>query len=556
MVVRKVQGSGGARRLPDDGPPVGSRAQRLPEDAHAIDVAWPTGRLSPVPARGPEPDAEARRGDHGLDQVDAAVVCTDRSGIVTLWNDAAERLWGWSASEALGRPASDLGTDHRDRRDTDELLRALEQHGTWEGERDVTARDGRRFACSMRTSLVRDARGQSTGTITVSVDVSTRNVYRRNLEAARDYLFAITASMGDGLLALDHDGTVIYGNEAAARMLRRSVLGIVGQPVASVVGRTGEELAELQSGAPVARAEADEFARADGERFPVSWTSSALEGGPYGEGRVVVFRDTTAEGHERRRRRREAERLRMAARVRDALREERFVLHAQPIVGLADGRVTQHELLLRLHEDDGRLLAPAAFLPDAERHALMRPIDRWVVEAGLRQAAGGMRVQLNLSGQSVGDPGLIDELEQGLQRHRVRAGDVTLELTETALAADPEAAARFTHAARALGLRLALDDFGTGYNGFTHLKHLAIDELKIDRQFVGDLLEAPASHAVVQAIVTLALGLGIVTVAEGVEDAATLEHLRDLGVDFAQGFHLGRPAPLGEQSGPGSAVRA
>lgn len=553
-MVRIVQGPGGAERLPDDGPPVGARSRRLLDGTHALDPARRSGSGASSSAR--DPAASARRRDHLLDEIDAAVVCTDLDGVVTLWDDAAERLWGWGASEALGRPAADLGTEHRDPQGTAELLDALEQDGSWQGERDVTARDGRRFACSMRTSLVRDAQGRSTGTITVSVDVSARNTHRQNLEAARDYLFAITASMADGLLALDHDGTVIYGNEAAARLLRRSVSGIVGQPLATAVGRPDEALAELQSGAPVARAEADEFVRADGERFPVSWTSSALEGGPYGEGRVVVFRDITAERHERRRRRQEAERLRMAARVRDALREERFELHAQPIVDLADGRVTHHELLVRLREESGRLLAPADFLPDAERHGLMRSIDRWVVEAGMRHVRGGICAQLNLSGQSVGDPGLIDELEHGLQRHGIHAGDVTLELTETALAADPEAAARFTHAARALGFRLALDDFGTGYNGFTHLKHLAVDELKIDLQFVQDLRSAPASRAVVEAVVTLARGLEIVTVAEGVEDAETQEQLRALGVDYAQGFHLGRPEPLGEQPGPGSAVRA
>lgn len=491
-----------------------------------------------------------------LDEGDAAVVCTDLDGIVTLWNDAAERLWGWSAAEALGRPTTDLGLEHRTPEDTAELLTALERDGSWQGERGVSARDGRRFTCAMRTSLVRDAAGASTGTLTVSVDVSSREQHRRNIEAARDYLFAVTASITDGLLALNPDGTVIYGNEAAARALRRSMAGIVGHPLAAVIGRPGEELPELLSDAAIVRAETDEFIRADGERFPVSWTSSALEGGPYGEGRVVVFRDTTAEQHERRRRRREADRLRAAARIRDAVRHERFTLHAQPIVALADGRVSHHELLLRLRDEDGELLSPAAFLPQAEEHGLMRLVDRWVLEAGMGHAAAGMRVQLNVSGQSVGDPGLVDELEHGLERHGICAQDVTLELTETALSADLAAAVRFTHAASALGFRIALDDFGTGWNGFTNLKHLAVDELKIDLQFVQDLLHAPASHAVVEAVVSLAQGLGIVTVAEGVEDAGTLERLRALGVDFAQGYHLGRPGPIDELPEPGSALPA
>lgn len=115
---------------------------------------------------------------------------------------------------------------------------------------------------------------------------------------------------------------------------------------------------------------------------------------------------------------------------------------------------------------------------------------------------------------------------------------------ETAIMADKVQASAFTGRARALGFRIALDDFGTGYNGFTNLKWIAPDELKIDMQFVRDLLDAPASENVVRAVVSLAKSFGITTVAEGVENAATMERLRELDVDFVQGYYLGRPAPL------------
>ena len=240
----------------------------------------------------------------------------------------------------------------------------------------------------------------------------------------------------------------------------------------------------------------------------------------------------------------DVERSRCEHRIGTALEEERFVLHAQAIVELTTGRTVQHELLLRLWDPAEGLLAPQAFLPAAEAYGLIPVIDRWVLGRAVRLAAQGHPIELNLSARSISDPRLPDEVEQLLADHAADPGLLVIELTETAMLANHAAAARFATRIRALGCRFALDDFGTGYGALTSLKHLPVDVLKIDREFVADVTTDRASRHVVATLVALARGLGITTVAEGVEDRTTLELLTALGVDQAQGHHLGRPGAL------------
>ena len=488
--------------------------------------------------------ALARRQARLLDEIDAAVICSDLDGTVTLWNVAAERLYGWRSDEAIGRSMVEIASGPVDAEMIRSMLTTLLEDGKWEGEMEVEDRFGRAFTCSMRNSLILDEDDVPVGVIGISLDTSERKAHEENLEAARDYLEAITSSIADGLLALNDDGTVIYGNAAAAKILRRPVESLVGVPISTVLGRDPGDVAAMVTGDALVRVEDDWFVSADGARFAVTWTASPLKGGPHGEGRVVVFRDITAEQYERVRRGKEAERLRWAARIRDAVRFDRFELFAQPILDVRTDDVSGWELLLRMHEEDGTLLFPDDFLPAAEEYGLMGVIDRWVVRRGIELAGSGKPVHVNLSAQSIGDPGVLNDLEESLRLAPRAAANLTVELTETALTVEWDAAARFTRRVRDLGCRLALDDFGTGYNSFANLKRIGVDEIKIDMQFVQDLLQAPASESVVKAVVSLAADLGMCTVAEGVEDASTLARLRDLGVDQVQGYHIGRPVSM------------
>ena len=230
--------------------------------------------------------------------------------------------------------------------------------------------------------------------------------------------------------------------------------------------------------------------------------------------------------------------------IRRAFEEDRFELHAQPIVDLATAEIVQRELLIRMRGVDGELIPPGAFLPAAEQHGAIRDIDRWVIAQGADLAARGIDVEINISAASIGDPGLIADIEQELERTGADPSRLVFEITETALIEDTGLAVTLAERLRQLGCRFALDDFGSGFGGFHYLKALPMDFLKIEREFIRDAVTSDADQHVIQAIVGLARGFGLQTIAEGVEDQETLELLRDFGVDHAQGFHVGRPAPL------------
>ena len=240
------------------------------------------------------------------------------------------------------------------------------------------------------------------------------------------------------------------------------------------------------------------------------------------------------------------------ARLRRALDRELFVLHYQPIVSLRDGSVSHYEALVRLaDEPGGKLVAPGRFLPAAERYGLIREIARMVLAQAValladHGAAGepGMCVAINCSSLSIVDGGMLAEIERALALARVDPGRLTIEVTETAAISDMARARDFCAGVRALGCAVALDDFGAGFGSFQYLKHLPFEYLKIDGDFIRGLPDSPQDQLVVKALVGLARGMGKRTIAEYVEDAATIELLRDYGVDYAQGFAVGRPRPL------------
>src|SRR6202020_2772854 len=182
------------------------------------------------------------------------------------------------------------------------------------------------------------------------------------------------------------------------------------------------------------------------------------------------------------------------------------------IIDLHSGEIVQRELLLRMREPDGQIVPPISYLPIAEQYGLIADIDSWVVGRATEIAAAVGAVQLNLSARSIGDPAIIERIEQCLEETGADPRSLVFEITETALIADEAAATAFVERVHALGCKLALDDFGTGYGGFTYLKHLPVDLLKIDVDFVRDLAANTASRHVVEAVVTLARAFGLQTV--------------------------------------------
>jgi len=240
-----------------------------------------------------------------------------------------------------------------------------------------------------------------------------------------------------------------------------------------------------------------------------------------------------------------------ASRLRQALADERFVLHCQPVWNLAERRVENYELLIRMRGGlDGELIAPNAFLYAAERFGLIAAIDSWVISQAVDLIAGEARqgrrlvLSVNLSGRSITDPALDAQIDRALQDSGIDPSCLVFELTETAAIGNIEAAIAFSQRLHGRGCRFALDDFGAGFASFYYLKRLPFDFLKIDGDFVRGLPSSEVDQLVISAIVTIARGMGKRTVAEFVTDQQTSDLLLASGVDYAQGFHIGRPAPI------------
>lgn len=241
-------------------------------------------------------------------------------------------------------------------------------------------------------------------------------------------------------------------------------------------------------------------------------------------------------------------------RIRDALDEGRVTVYTQPIVDLSSGEVEREELLVRMIDPLGDVIPPAAFLPAAERFGLIHEIDLSVLHEAIELVRRGRSVAVNLSPLSLADPRYLCALREALAEG-LDPDHFNFEITETAAVANMEDAQEFARQVGELGCSLALDDFGTGFSSFTYLKHIPAQYLKIDIEFIHELKRNPADQQLVKAIVTIARGLGQKTVAEGVEDDETLELVRKLGVDYAQGFQVGRPSPAPGLESPHGAER-
>ncbi len=234
-------------------------------------------------------------------------------------------------------------------------------------------------------------------------------------------------------------------------------------------------------------------------------------------------------------------------RLRHALDEDLFVLHYQPIVCLRAGTVSHYEALIRLADNpDEQLTPPCDFLPAAERYGLIQEIDRMVIGKavalmGAELAERDARVAVNLSALSITDSGMLAHIERQLARHRVDPGRLIVEVTETAAIGDMRRAQSFCEGIHTLGSSVALDDFGAGFGSFQYLKQLPFKYLKIDGDFIRTLPSSHKDQLVVQALVGVARGMGKQTIAEYVGDDATMCLLREYGVDYAQGFEVGRP---------------
>ncbi|MBC7994536.1 MAG: EAL domain-containing protein [Rhizobacter sp.] len=540
------------------------------------------------------------------------VATTNHLGRVTYLNPAAEEMTGWPAAEAIGKPLSEVAPlVHAHTRER--LNHGLAELGR-PGAQPRSARDsvlvhrsGVHRSIEDSAAPILGRSGVAVGAVLVFHDVSPAKKLAAEMsyQASHDLLTGLlnraafevrldtALATGDAeahgvVICLDLDQFKVVNDtcgHAAGDQLLKQVTTLLTQEVRkqdTLARLGGDEFAVLLEACPLEPAlrvaealrlriselqfvwegrsfqltvsiglvpfKAHQYNRTDLLRVADSSCYVAKEAG---RNRVHVYDDAdtavaTRNGE-----------LDWYSRLQKALTEDRFVLYAQRIASIQEngGGFESVEVLIRLQDDEGKIVAPMAFIPAAERYGLMPSIDRWVISKALQMHAGfarhyklPARFSINLSGASMADASLVDFVRDQLKAHRVAPELVCFEITETAAVGNFDVAVQMMHGMRDLGCRFALDDFGAGMSSFTYLKRLPVDYVKIDGAFVKDMAKDTVDFAMVEAIHNVAHRMGLRTVAEFVQNDATIEMLRRLGVDYVQGYGVEKPRPLDDAS--------
>ncbi len=558
---------------------------------------------------------EKERAEVTLQSIGDAVITTDAEGRIDYLNPVALRLTGWRAEEVAGQPVASLMRitgEHTGTEIEHPVVRCLRENRIVElpPHSVLACSGGRSLPIADSAAPIHDRGGRTIGAIMVFHDVTyarqlerelsyhashdalTGLCNRRQFEIALDQALEDAAAEGreHALCYLDLDQFKVVNDtcgHGAGDELLRQLSGRLATKVrdSDVLARLGgDEFGVLLYGCDARRACAIaeelrgticEFRFSHKEhRFQVGASIGvvAIHAGTgtvadvlgaadvacyaakeRGRNRVHLYQPDDRELQERR------GEMHVVSTLQRALQDGRLRLFSQDIVALSEqARPGHRELLVRLVDDGGRLLAPMSFIPAAERYDLMPAVDRWVLGAacrflaGTEGADGGGVWAINLSGQSLGDEAFLDYAARTVREARVAPQRLCFEITETAAIAHLGRASRFMNVMRGMGCRFALDDFGSGLSSFGYLKQLPVDYLKIDGTFVRDMAEDTIDHAMVEAINRIGHVMGLKTVAEFVEDEAALNAVRALGVDYAQGYWVASPRPV-EAAHPASA---
>lgn len=476
---------------------------------------------------------------------DDLIWALDSDGHCTFVNEACRRIFGYEPQEMVGRPLADFLAPGEEERGVAALAGVLAGERVAGLEFRELRKDGSLVVLSCNAVPILDHEGNVVGATGTARDVTEARRIEVAVEEKHAQLQAIIDNSPLMIFAKDRDHRYTLANGEFEALF--------GLAPGKSVGLTEKDLLSPEE---AARAWAiNEAVMATGERRELE-ESIADPSGPGvrtfitqkfplrdGDGQIygmcAILTDITE-----RKEREDAlrEKVEWSSRIREAVADDLFTLHAQPIIDLKSGEVVQEELLIRMTGQDGRLIMPGEFLPPAERFGLAPNIDRWVISKAAAMARV-RRVEVNLSAKSMGDRTLPGYIEAELRAAGADPANVVFEITETAAAEDLDQARRLAERLTALGCGFALDDFGTGFGSFTYLKHLPVSYIKIDIDFVRTLTEDASNRQVVRAIVGVAHNFGVQTIAEGVESEEALTLLGEMGVDYAQGFHIGRPAP-------------
>ena len=539
-----------------------------------------------------------------LHSVGDAVIAANGQGNVDYMNPAAEQMTGWRSDEARGRPLREI---YRIINETtrkplehpamlgvlDTPIAGLDKHTL------LVSRTGRELAIEDNAAPIRSSAGDNIGAIVVFRDVSGQRQMQKQLswQASHDPLTGLAnrrefevllerllasareQSKHHALLYLDLDQFKVINDtcgHVAGDELLRQIAGLMRPLIRDSDTLTrlgGDEFGILLEGCYIPQAEQIAHKLLEAlEDFRFVWqdksfrvgvsiglvgihagsgsSSSVLshaDGACYmakdkGRNRVWVHQDDDRETRDR-----QGE-MEWVSRIMRAFDENRFVLYFQRVVPLSvTDDYSCREVLVRMREENGELVPPMAFIPAAERYGVMSTVDRWVVRTAFAWLAGhpaGERLAINLSSQSLGDDDFLNFVMEQFRTTRLSPRRICFEITETAAIANWNRVTHFIAALRALGCRFALDDFGSGMSSFGYLKGLAVDFIKIDGAFVRDMIDDEVDFAMVEAVNRIGHVMGIRTTAEYVENDEILAKLREMGVDYAQGYGLHMPQPL------------
>jgi PAS domain S-box-containing protein len=460
------------------------------------------------------------------------------------WSDELHRIYGLMPGEFAGTLEGFVSFLHPDDRDRVQVAveRAIELHEPFVFEERIIRSDGEERVLLSQGRPIIGAGGSAVALVGVCQDVTDRAETRRALGHSERRMRAIIDHSPSIVAVKDLAGRYVMSNVETARVLGLRPEDMIGRECTEFFPTVAEQLRanDRRALAEMEPVYDEAVLDLDGELRTYLTITFAL---PDEDGRPAETCTIATDITERKEREAERrERLEWAHRIRRALAEERMLVYAQPVVQVETGAQASVEFLVRMREGVRQeVLAPAAFLPAAERFGLIQEIDLWMVRQALRVTAS-VAPAVNLSAISLCDPAVRQEIISLLTEAPEAARRIVFEITETASLDHLDAACEFAKRVTELGCGLALDDFGTGFGSFTYLRRLPLRYLKIDRSFVHGLVDSRDDQRVVQSIIGIGRQFGLSVIAEGVESEDALELLRGFGVDYAQGFHLGAPA--------------
>lgn len=529
------------------------------------------------------------------------IMAMDTAGRIVAWSPEAERIFRIAARDVLGKTTADFlrEVEHVENEVLLKRLSSGESSGmTFETTR--TRPDGSEVEVSIALGPVHDTYGEMVGSVAVIrdiTDVKRLGNGQGSLETSRDPLTgALSRGHFQALIERvrtdeggPRSGAVLHFDLDNFKFVNDAYGYAFGDRVLAGITRTIER--ECPGGAPPARIGGDEFAvllPGVDEPSAVEWADRMLkrirgyvepvEGRPLtttvsigicvfsADDEVsvsqIMSRANRALSEAKDRGRDswilasadeqpgdDSNQLTWETRIRNALAEDLFELYLQPIISVETREIAMYEVLVRMVEGE-EVIAPSPFLGVAERIGLIHEIDRMVMRKSLTllERHPGLRLSVNVSGKSFGDSHMLGMMRERMNQHGFDPCCLVIEVTETAAVVEIERAREFAATLTELGCGFALDDFGTGFGSYAYLKNLPAEYLKIDGEFVSGQWSR-IDEMVIKSMVSLAGGLGKKTVAEYVEAEETLDRLRAVGVDFAQGYHIGRPAPADEVLG-------